>query len=133
MGQELTHFLVDELESFRQVIKNEDSNCISNNLRICSHVFELGDLQLLGSTQFFTLSGGFPLITLLLGMLHWFFFMAWKNIDSLVCVSNFLSCDVYLRYLLNFKIGLSLSLSCLMSPMFIIILVIWQNKDNVLR
>ena len=41
-----------------------------------------------------------------------------------MCVSNFLLSDVYLNFLFNFKVVLSLDLSCLMSSMFIIIFVI---------
>ena len=50
--------------------------------------------------------------------------MAYKAIDSLTCVPNFLFIDVYLNLLFNFKVGPSLDLSCLMSSMFIIILII---------
>ena len=46
--------LVDKLESFPQLVSNEVFHCIPNIKWICSHVFELGDLQFLGSTQFFT-------------------------------------------------------------------------------
>ena len=52
------------------------------------------------------------------------FFEAWKAIDSLMCVPNFLFSDVYLSLLFNFKIDPSLSLSYLMSSMFVIILII---------
>ena len=45
-------FLVDKLESFLQLISNEVSDCIPNIEPICSHVFELGGLQVLGSSQF---------------------------------------------------------------------------------
>ena len=48
-------------------------------LWICFHTFELGELQLLGSTQFFTPYVGFPLLTLLLGMLHCLFFQDLKD------------------------------------------------------
>ena len=37
---------------------------------------------------------------------------------------NFLFSDVYLNLLFNFKVGPSLDLSCLMSSMFIYILII---------
>ena len=47
-----------------------------------------------------------------------------KVIDSLTCVPNFLLRDVYLSLSFFFKIGPSLGLSCLMSCMFIIILII---------
>ena len=54
------------------------------------HVFELGDLYLFGSTQFFTPYGGFLLITLLLGMLHCFFFQDSKGYRFLdVCAKVF--------------------------------------------
>ena len=65
-----------------------------------SHVFELGDLQLLESTQFFTPDKGFSLIT------------------------NFLFSDGYLNFLFNFKVSPLLYLSCLILSMFIIILII---------
>ena len=52
------------------------------------------------------------------------FFKAWKAIDSLTFVPKFLFSDVYLNLLFIFKIGPSLDLSCLMSSMFIIILII---------
>ena len=54
-------------------------------------------------------------------------------INSLTCVSNFLFSDVYLSYLFIFKIGLSLDLSCIMSSMFIIILIIHIIKTNCLN
>ena len=76
------------------------------------------------STQLFNPYRGFPLTTLLLGILYFYFFKAWKAIDSLTCVLNFLLSDVYLSLLFNFKIESSLGLSCLMSSMFIIILII---------
>ena len=44
--------------------------------------------------------------------------------DSLTCVPNFLFSDVYLNLLFNFKVGSLLDLSCLMSFMFVIILII---------
>ena len=91
---------------------------------------DLGDLQLLGSTQFFAPYRHFPLITLLLGMLYCLFFKAWKTIDSLMCVPNFLFRDVYSSLLFNFKIGPSLDLSFLMSPIFIIILIIYIIKTT---
>ena len=83
------------------------------------HVFELGDLQLLESTYFFTPGRGFPQITLLLERYTVYFFKAWKAIDFLTCGPNFLFSDVYLNLLFNFKVGPSLDLSCLMSSMFI--------------
>ena len=57
-------------------------------------------------------------------MLYCLFFKTWKVIDSLTRVPNFLLSDVYLNLLLNFKVGPSLDLSCLMSSMFIILLII---------
>ena len=92
-------------------------------LSIC-HIFEFGDLQLLESTRSSTPGRGFPPITLLLGMLYCLFFKAWKAIDSLMCVPNFLFSDVYLKLWFNFKDGPSLDLSCRMSSVFIIILII---------
>ena len=44
--------------------------------------------------------------------------------DSLTRVPNFLFSDVYLNLLFNFKVGPSLDLSCLMSSVFIITLII---------
>ena len=44
--------------------------------------------------------------------------------DSLTSGPNSLFSDFYLSLLINFKIGLSLGLSCLMSFMFIIIILI---------
>ena len=91
---------------------------------ICFHLFELGDHQLLKSTQFFTPDRGSLLITLLLGMLYclpWCYTIilcyamltkAWKAIDSLTCVPNFLFSDVYLNLLLSFK-------SCLLVRSFL--------------
>ena len=73
------------------------------NSLICSHVFEIGDFQVLGRTKFFSPYGGFPPITLL---------------------PNVLFKDVYWIFLFNFKIGLSLGLSSLMPSMFIIMLII---------
>ena len=78
-GQGLPHFLLDILEIFPQLISNEFSDCIPNILWICSHVFELADLQLLGSTQFFTPYGDFPLITFFLGKLHCLFFQGLRS------------------------------------------------------
>ena len=70
------------------------------------------------------------LITLLLGMLYVYFFKASKAIDSLTCVSHFLFSDVYLNLLFNFKVGPSLDLSWLMSPILIIILIICIIKTT---
>ena len=89
-GQGLHHFSVDKLESFPQLISNEVFECIPNILWICSHVFELGHLQLLGSPQFFTLCGGFSLITLRLGMLHCLFFQGLKDHRFLDVCAKFL-------------------------------------------
>ena len=47
-----------------------------------------------------------------------------KLIDSLTRASKFLFCEFYLSLLFKFKIGLSLSLSCLISSMFIIMRII---------
>ena len=52
------------------------------------------------------------------------FSKAWKVIDSLTCVPDFLFSNVSLNLLFNFKVGLPLDLSCLMSSTFIIILII---------
>ena len=52
------------------------------------------------------------------------FLNVWNAIDSLTCVPNFLFKDVYETLSFFFKIGFSLGLSCLMSSMFIIILII---------
>ena len=86
--------------------------------------FLIKKLKLLGSTQFFTPYRGFPLIIVLLGMLYCLSFKAWKTIDFLTCVPIFLFSANYLSLLFNFKTGPSLGLSCLMSSIFIIILII---------
>ena len=79
-GPRTPPFLVDKLESFPQLlISNEVSDSIRNIQWICSHVFELVDLQLLGNTQIFTLYRGLPLITLLLVMLYCLFFQDLKG------------------------------------------------------
>ena len=48
----------------------------------------------------------------------------------MTCELDLPFCDFYLSLLFNFKIGLSLGLSCLMSSMFIIILVIRVIKTT---
>ena len=80
--------------------------------------------EFLRSIQFFTPHGGFPLITLLLGMLHCLLFKTLKAMDSLTRVPNFLFREFYLSLLFKFKTGPWLSLSCLMSCMFIIMRII---------
>ena len=117
-GPRTPHFLVAKLEIFPQLISDEVSDCIPITYWICSHVFELVDLQLLENTQFFTPDWGFLLITLLLGMLYCLF------LQGLTCAPNFVFSDIYLNLLFNFKVGYSLNFSCLMSSMFIIILII---------
>ena len=57
-------------------------------------------------------------------MLYCLFFQDLKAIESLTFLPSFLFSDVYLNLLLNFKVGPSLDLSCLMPSMFIIILII---------
>ena len=57
-------------------------------------------------------------------MLRCLLFQGLKAIDSLTFVSNHLFSDFYLSLLFNFKIGPSLGLSCLMSSMFIIIIIL---------
>ena len=52
------------------------------------------------------------------------FFQCLNGHDSLTCVPNLLFSDFYLSLLFNFKIGLSLGVSCLMSSMFTTILII---------
>ena len=86
-----------------------------------------------GSTRLFNPYRGFPRITLLLGILYFYVFKAWKAIDSLICVLNFLFGDVYLSLLFNFKIEFSLELSCLMSSIFIIILIIRTIKATYFK
>ena len=76
------------------------------------------------STQFFIPYGGFPLITLLLGMLHCSRLQALKAIESLTCVINFLFREFCLSLLFKFKIEPSVSLSCLMPSTFIIMRII---------
>ena len=109
--QGLPHFSVDKLESFLQLISNEICNCIPNILWICFQVFELRYLYLLRSAQFFNPHGGFPLIILVLVMLHCLLFKIWKAIDSLTRMTNFLFREFYLNLLFKLNIGPSLSLS----------------------
>ena len=52
-----------------------------------------------------------------------FIFSSPKRPQISWCVPNFLFSEFYLNLLFHFKIGLSLGLSCLMSSMFIIILI----------
>ena len=52
------------------------------------------------------------------------FLKACKAINSLTCVSNSLLSDVYLNFIFNFKAGPLSDLSCLMSSMFVITLII---------
>ena len=47
-----------------------------------------------------------------------------------MCVSDFLFSAIYLSLLFNFKTGQSLGLSCLMSSIFIIILIIRLIKTK---
>ena len=83
-------FLVATLEIFPQLNSNEFSDCIPNIEWIWSHVFQLGDLQLLESTQFFTPDSGFPQIILLLGMLYCSIFQGLKGHRFLDTCSKFL-------------------------------------------
>ena len=83
-----------------------------------------------GKYSIFHSRQGFLLITLLLDMLYCLLFKASQVIDSLTCVPNFLISDFYLNLLFNFKFGLSLDLSCLMSSIFIIILIIRVIKTT---
>ena len=53
-----------------------------------------------------------------------YFLKTWKAMYSLTGVPDFSFSDVYLNLLFNFKVGPSLDLSCLMSSMFIITLII---------
>ena len=76
------------------------------------------------STQFFTHDRGFLPITFTSRNAILFFFNACKAIDSLSCVPNFLLSHFYLNLLFNFKVGPLSDLSCLMSSMFIVPLVI---------
>ena len=89
-GPRTPHFSVYKPESFPQLISNEVSHRIPNILWICSQVLELGGLQLLVSTQFFTPHGGFPLITLLLGVLHCLFIQGLKDHRFLDVCAKFL-------------------------------------------
>ena len=129
-GPRTPPFFVDKLESFPQLTSNEVSDCTPNFWRICSHIFELGDLQLLGSSQFFTRHRGFPLITFLLGMLYCSFFQGLKDHRFLDVCAKFLFSDVYLSHLFTFNLGSSLGLSCLTSSMFVIILIIGIIKTT---
>ena len=86
--------------------------------------FELGDLELFGSTQFSTHYRGFLLTTLLLEMLHCLFFKSSETIDSLKCQPNFLFSDFYESLLFNFRMEPSLGFPCLILFMFIVISII---------
>ena len=92
--------------------------------KFCFEDFELGVFQLLGSTQFFTPHRGFPLITLLLRMLHFLLFQDLKDQRFLNFLPNFLFHKFYLNLSFKFKFGPSLSLSCLMAFRFIFIQLI---------
>ena len=94
-GPGLPHFSVDKLESFLQQISNQSLTIYQT------------------SYGYFTPHVGFSLITLLLRKLHCLFFKTLKAIDSLTHVSNFLFREIYLTLLINFKMRLSLGLSCL--------------------
>ena len=59
--------------------------------------------------------------------------MTWKAIDSSMCVSSFLLNEVFLRLPFNFKIGSPLGFSCLISSMFIIILIFCTIKTTCFR
>ena len=65
-------------------------------------------------------------------MLYCLFSQSLKGHRFIDCVPNFYN-DVYLSLLFNFKVGPLLDLSCLMSSMFIIILIIRIIKRNVLQ
>ena len=126
-GKGLLLFLVAKLKSYPQLISNEVSDCILNIQWICSQVFELRDLQLLGSTKFFTPYRSFPLITLLLGILYCFFFQGRKGHGFLdICAKFLVQCYLFKSFLFNF--GPSLGLSCLILPMLINILIIGISK-----
>ena len=53
-----------------------------------------------------------------------------NRVTFFTCVSNFLFSDFYLSLLFNFKIGRSSDLPCLLSSMFIIILIICIIKTT---
>ena len=53
-GSRIPQFVAAKLEIFPQLISNEVRDCIPNIYWIYCHVFELRDLQLLKSAQFFT-------------------------------------------------------------------------------
>ena len=57
-------------------------------------------------------------------MQHCLFFQGLQDLRLLDSVTDFLFCYFYLSLSFNFKIGLSLGLSCLPSSMFTIILII---------
>ena len=121
-----------------RLISKEVPDYMPNILWICFHLFELGDLQRLGSNQFFIPYRSIPLITITLEILPCLFFQHHRFLD--VCAKfsvywllfkcfidvflNFMLIDFYLSLLFNFKIGLLLGLSCLMSSVFINILII---------
>ena len=63
-------------------------------------------------------------------MLYCLFFEGLKSDRLLDMVPNFLFSDVYLNLLFTFKVGPVLDLSCLMSSIFIIILIICIIKTT---
>ena len=75
--------------------------------------------------------GFFPLINLFLGMVHCLFIQGHfskviETVDFLTFVPNFLFRDCLRCLLLEFEIGLSLGLPCLMPSMFKVIILIIQ-------
>ena len=76
------------------------------------------------STQFFAPHGGFSLITSLLVMLHYLLFQDLKGHRFLDACDQFLVREFYLSVLFKLKIGPSLSHSCPMVSMFIIMQII---------
>ena len=77
-----------------------------------------------GNYPIFYPTRSFWLIPLLLEMLHCLLFQGFKGHRFLTRMQNFLFHEFYLSLLFKFEIGSLLSLSCLMSFMFIIMRII---------
>ena len=144
--QDFPKVWIDKLETYPQVISNEIFDRIPNILWICFHVSELEDLQFFGSTFFFTLYGGFLLITLLTGMLHCSFLQGLKDHTLLNVCAKFLAflqdlkdhtllnvcAEFYLILLFNFKSALLRLFLCNVDHVCYYINH-FHDQDNMLR